>query len=135
MPKTRFALPHRCIRQLIRFGIILPRHVRDGKTEGSSQFAASPMQRVEARTTADVLAAHLPNHNLRVRVNVQRLGLQRQCALQRLEQRHIFGNVVILVADPPRDADRAAGAAIDDHPDTRWPRIAQGTTVHIGHEF
>ena len=66
---------------------------------------------------------------------MQRLGLQRDRALQGFHQGHIFRNIVILVANPLGDADRTAFAAVDDHPNTRRPGIAQGTTVHIGHEF
>ena len=55
--------------------------------------------------------------------------------MQGFHQRHIFGDVVILVANPFGDADGAAFAAVDDYSNTRWPRITQGTTVHVGHEF
>ena len=56
-------------------------------------------------------------------------------ALQGFHQRHIFGDIIILMANPLGDADGAAFAAINYHPNARRPWIAQGTTVHIGHEF
>jgi len=125
---------HGGIGERVGLNIILAGNVRDGETEGASQLATSPMKRIEPRTAAGIFAAHLADYNLGIGVDVQRLGLERERTLQSLQQRHIFGDVIVLVADPFRDADGTAGAAVNHHPNTRWPWIAQGATVHIGHE-
>jgi len=121
--------------QAVGLGVIGAGDVGDGEIEGASQFAAGPVQGVEARAAADVLAAHLADDDFGIGVDVERLGLSSDCELQGFHEGDVFGDVVILVADPLGDADGTAFAAVDDHPDTRWPWIAQRTTVHIGHEF
>ena len=63
------------------------------------------------------------------------LRLQSDRILQCLHKRGVFGDVVILAANPLGDPYWAAGAAIDHHSNARWPRIPQATTVHVGHEF
>lgn len=127
------ALAHGCVGQTICLYVVFARHVRDGEFEGASQLAAGPMERIEAWAAANVLAAHLPDDHLGVGVDVQGLRLQRNGALQGFHQGHVFGNVIILMADPLGDANGAAGAAFDNHPNTRWPRITQATTIHVGH--
>jgi hypothetical protein len=134
-PKTHFALSHGSTGQLISLGVVCSRNVRDGEIQGARQLAAGPMQGVEAGTATEVLASHLADDDLGIRVNVQGLGLQGDGALQGFHERDVFGDVVILVADPLGDADGATGAAVDHHPNTRWPWIAQGTTVYVGHKF
>jgi hypothetical protein len=76
------SLANSCIRQPIGLGIFFPAHVRNTKSQSTRQLPASPMQGVKAGTTAGVLAAHLPDHDFRVRKNMQCLRLQREGALQ-----------------------------------------------------
>ena len=109
--------------------------VGDGEPEGASQLAAGPMQGIEAGAAADVLAAHLADYDFGIGINVQSFGFQRDGALQGFHERDVFGDVVILVADPFGDADGAAGAAVNDYSNTGGPRVSLGTTVHIGYEF
>ena len=119
----------------IGFGVILAGNMGDRESEGSSQFAAGPMQGVEARATAGVFAAHLANDNLGIGIDVKSLGFHGEGTLQGFEQGHIFRDIIILVADPFGDTDGAAFAAVDDHPNTRRTWIAQRTAIHIGHEI
>jgi|SRR5580693_3106919 len=55
--------------------------------------------------------------------------------LQGLEQGDVLRHVVILVANPFGDSDRAALDAVDDYANTGRPRISQRTAVNIGYEM
>ena len=106
----------------------------DGKLEGTGQLAADPVQGVEARAAAGVLALHLANHHLGIGIDVQCPGLELLCTLQGLKQGDVFGDVVVLAADPARDADGAAIASLDHNPNARRPRVSQRTAIHVGYE-
>ena len=62
-------------------------------------------------------------------------GLQSQRTLQSFEQRNVFGDIVVLVANPLRDSDFAAVGTVDNHPNTGRPWIPQGAAVHVGHQI
>jgi hypothetical protein len=128
-------LPYRSIRQAIRFDVLVASYVGDGELEGASKFATGPMQGIEARTAADVLATHLADHNLGIGINVQSLGFQGNRILQGFHEGYILSNVVVLMANPFGDADGATLAAINNHPNTRRPRVSLGAAVHISYEF
>jgi hypothetical protein len=55
--------------------------------------------------------------------------------LQSLHQCGVFGDIIVLMADPFGNADRALVAAADYDSNARRTRISQATTVHIGHKF
>ena len=61
----------------IGFGVALAGNVSDGEFEGTSQLAADPVQGIEARAAAGILAAHLADNYLRVGIDVQRFSFQR----------------------------------------------------------
>jgi len=113
--KLNRPLPDRGLRQPVGFGIIFAGNVRDGEIQAPRQLAAGPVQGIQARTATGIFAQHLPHHHLRIRINVQRLGLQLERPLQRFQQRRILGHVVILVANPLCDSDRPAFAASNHH--------------------
>jgi len=121
--------------EAVGFGVVLAGDVGDGEIQGASEFAAGPVQGVEAGAAADVLSAHLADDDFGIGVDVEGLGFLSDGKLQGFHESDVLGYVVILMADPFGDADGATLAAIDDHSNTGWPWIAQGTTVHIGHEF
>ena len=77
----------------------------DCEIEGASQFAADPIQRIEAFATAVVVPQHLTNNDFGIRINVQLAGLEVHRALKSLEKSEIFGDVVVLIADPLGDSD------------------------------
>jgi hypothetical protein len=129
------AFPHGCVGEVVGLGVILAGDVGDGEFQGAGEFAAGPVQRVEAGAAADVFAAHLADDDFGIGINVESFGLQGKRALEGFHQGDVFGDVVVLVADPFGDANRAAGAAVDDYSDTRWSWVAQRTTIHISHEF
>jgi len=129
------ALPERGLRQPIRLGIVFARNVRDGKVEGARQLAAGPVKRIEARAAANVLTGHLAHDYFRVGVDMQLSRLERHGVLQSFHESGVFGDIVVLVADPFCDSNRPALAAIDDNPNARRPGISQAATVHVGHEF
>jgi len=128
-------LAHGGVGQAIGLGVVLAGDVGDGEAEGTSQLAARPVQRIEAGATADVLAAHLADYDFGIGIDVQGLGVEGDSALQGFHEGNVFGDVVILVADPLGDADGAVGAAIDDDSNAGGPRVSLGTAVHIGYEF
>ena len=66
---------------------------------------------------------------------MQLMSLEGYRILQGFHQGGVFGDVVVLVANPLRDAHRAIGAAADNDPNARRPRISQATAVHIGYKF
>jgi hypothetical protein len=119
--------------ECICLSVEFARHVRDGKIEGTAQFAASPMQRVEPGTPAKILSGHLPDHHLRVRVDVNRLRSEFQGVLKCFQQSEILGHIVVLAADPFGNFDLMSLRAVDYDSNARRPRIAQRATIDIGH--
>jgi len=109
--------------------------VRDGKLHRPRQLAASPVQRVEPWAATGVLSRHLPDHYFRIGIHMQFLGLQGYRILQSFHQGGIFRNVIVLMANPLRDAHCAIRATTNYDPNARRPRISQATAVHIGYEF
>src|ERR1700687_6174279 len=77
------------IGQAVGLHVALARHVGDGKLQRAGQLAADPVQGIEARAAAIVLAAHLPDDYLGVGIDMQRPGLQRHRILQGFEQGYI----------------------------------------------
>ncbi len=123
------------LRQPIRLGIALSRHMRDRKRQGPRQFSAGPVQGVKARAAADVFPGHLPDHNFRIRKDVEFLRLACHGILQGFHECRVLGDIVILMANPLGDADRTVCAAINDHSNARRARISQASAVYIGHQF
>lgn len=123
----------RGLRQAVGLGIALAWDVRDGKFQGPGQLATGPVQGIEAGAAAGVFARHLPDHDLRIRIDVKLAGVHRDGALQGFHERDVLGDVVILAANPFRDADRAAGAAVDHHSNARRPGIPQAPAIDVGH--
>jgi hypothetical protein len=121
--------------QVVGFSVVGSGDVGYREIEGARQFATGPVERVEARAAADVLATHLADDDFGIGIDVEGFRLLSDGELQGFHEGDILGYIVILMADPFGDADGAAFAAVDDHSNTRWPWIAQGTTIHIGHEF
>src|SRR6185312_3761923 len=64
--------------------------------------------------------------------DVQRFGLGRHCVLQRLQQREVLGNIIVLVADPLGDTYRLAAKIVNEDADSRRARIPVRSTVDIG---
>ena len=58
------------IRQVIGLGVALAGDVSDGELERARQLAADPVQGIEARAAAGVLALHLADDHLGVRIDV-----------------------------------------------------------------
>jgi hypothetical protein len=131
----RTALAHGGVGQTVGLRVVLTRDVRDRKAEGAGQFAACPMEGVEARTAANVLPTHLPDHDFRVRIDVKFRCVQGQGALQRFHESGVLSDVIVLVADPFCDSDLAALASVDHDPNTGWPRISQRAAIYVGHKI
>jgi len=55
--------------------------VGDGELQGARQLPAGPVQRVEAGAAADIFAAHLPDYDLGIGINVESFGVERDRAL------------------------------------------------------
>ena len=127
--------PQSCLSQFVRLGVIFPAHVGNGECQRPRQLPAGPVEGIEAWTAADILPGHLPNNDLRVRVNVEFSGLKPDRVLQRFHQGCILSNIVVLVTDPFGDADGTIRHALDHNPNTRRPRISQASAVYIGNQF
>ncbi len=68
--------------QTVGLGIVLAADVGDGKFERADQLLADPMQGIEARTAAGVLACHLSDYHFGIGIDVKCLGFQLQSTLQ-----------------------------------------------------
>ena len=109
--------------------------MRNGEAERSGQLAADPVQGVEPRAAAVVLALHLPDHYFRIRVDVEGTRFQCDSALQSLKQGYVFSDIIVLAADPASYLDDSAVAAVDHDSNTRRSRIPQRTAVHISYQI
>jgi hypothetical protein len=107
----------------------------DGEGQRAGQFAASPVQGVEAWAAANILPGHLPHHHFGIGIDVQFLRFESNGVLQSFHERGIFRDVVILVADPFGDAYRAGFAAVDNNSNARRPGISQATAIHVSHQL
>lgn len=119
---------------MIRLGVALTRDVGDGKFERASQFATDPVQGIEAWATAGILALHLADDHLGVRINMQRPRFERLGILQGFEKGYVFRYVVVLATNPAGDANGAAGATLDHDANTGRPRVSQRPAIDVGHE-
>ena len=127
-------LPRGRASQFVGFGVALPRNMLDRKSQRLCQLPADPMEGIQTRAAALVFALHLPNDDLRIRVHVQRLGIQVQRALKGFEQSQVFGDIVILMTDPLGNSNRCTIRRTEHHSNTRRPWIAQRTAVYMSHE-
>jgi hypothetical protein len=55
--------------------------------------------------------------------------------LQGFQQRHVFGDIVVLPANPLGDFDLVSCGISDDYPDAGRPGVAMGASVHVGYEL
>jgi hypothetical protein len=134
-PKSDLTLAQRRLYQTVGLDIEFPLDMRDRELQRAGQLPAGPVQRIKPRTATDVFPRHLPHHNLGIGVNVQLACLKSDSILQGFHQGCVFGDIVVLVADPLGDAHRAFREAADDDPNARRARISQAPAVHIGHQF
>jgi hypothetical protein len=65
---------------------------------------------------------------------MQRPGLGLNRVLQGLQQGYVFGNVVVLMSNPPGNAGSFAVRTFDDHPNARRSRISMGPAVNVRYE-
>src|SRR5262249_24713010 len=72
---------------------------------------------------------------LGIRINAKCSRIQLDCKMQRLQQRHVLRNIVILMADPLCDSDYLAVGFSDDHADAGWAGAAVRSSVHIRYEL
>jgi len=121
--------------QTVSLGVVLPANVGDREVERARQLPADPMQRIKPRTAATVLAAHLLDHDFRIWKDVQRSGLEPQGALQRFQQSHILGHVIVLAPDPFGDSDSAVRRSADNHSNSRRARIPKRAAIDVGHKI
>jgi hypothetical protein len=55
--------------------------------------------------------------------------------LQRLKQRNVLGDIIVLVTDPFCDSDGAVCRAVNDHSNTGWAGIPERAAIDVGHEI
>ena len=58
--------------QMVGLGVVFAANVGYGEIEGAGQLAADPVQGIEARAATGVLAPHLFDHDLGIRIDVKR---------------------------------------------------------------
>jgi len=132
----RFSLLSDCgACQTVCLGVVFAGYVRDREVERAGQLAADPVQGVQSRAAAGILAPHLLDHNFGIRVDVKCLRSQGQSTLQGFKQGNILGYVVILAPNPFGDSDLACLSTLNDHPNAGRPRISQRAAIHVGYEI
>ena len=65
---------------------------------------------------------------------MKRLGLEPQGTLQRLQQSHVLGDIIVLVSDPFGDSDGAIRGAVDYHSNARRAGIPERAAIDVGYE-
>lgn len=122
------------IRELIGFAIVFAGNVRYREVQGTCEFAAGPVQGIEAWAATGVFAGHLAYYDLGVREDAQHFGLEREGMLQGFEQSYVFGDVVVLMSDPFGDPDLLALRILNDDANPRGARIAVRSAIHVGNK-
>lgn len=123
------------IRQAIGFLVLFAGNVRDAKLQSTRQLAAHPVQGIEARAAAGVLARHLLHDQLRIGIDAERGGVQVNGALQGFKQGSIFSHIVVMVTDPLGDPDHLAIGLLNEYANARRARAAVGTAVNVCNEI
>lgn len=119
------------VRQTVSFLISMAWDVSDGKFQGPRQLPAGPVQGIKPRAAADVFTRHLFDYELRISKDVERSGLHLGSVLQRLQEGHILGYIVILMADPFGDLHQLPIRFFNNNSNARRPRTSVGTTVNV----
>ena len=122
------------VSQLIGLGVVLTTDMGYGEGKRPCQLLAGPIKGIETRAAAGVCARHLSDHDLGIRVDMKDRGVERQSALEGLQQRHVFRYIVVLMTNPSSNSNRAAVRTVDHHADSGRPRVAQRTAVNIGYK-
>src|SRR5579884_4215675 len=119
--------------QAIGFSVKFATNVGNREFQTAGKLAAGPVQGIKARAAAGVDSSHLLDDDLRIGVDVQGAGFQKNCALKAFEQGEVLGNVVVLPADPLGNLEFAVANPTNDNSNAGRPRISQRTTVDISH--
>src|SRR5258708_2479089 len=103
---------------------VLSRHMRDREIERPGQLPADPIQGVESRAAAAVLASHLLDHHFGIRKHVKSLGLEPQRILQRFQQSNILGDIIVLAPYPFGNSDFSVSVTVNYNPNTQRPGLS-----------
>src|SRR5664279_4740336 len=103
----------------------------DGEVHGAGEFAAGPVQGIQAGAATGVLAGHLLYDDLGVGEDVEGAGVDGDGVLQGFQQGDVFGDVVVLAANGLGDANLFAAGLLDDHANAGRPRTTVGPAVNI----
>jgi hypothetical protein len=120
--------------QAVGLRIVFAADVRDREFQTPSQLATGPIERIEAGAATGIYPGHLFDHYFRIGIDVQFMSLEQHRTLQGFKKSRIFGDIVVLPADPLGDSERFMAGAINDHSNAGWPRISQRATIDVGHE-
>jgi len=118
-------------RQAIGLNVALSPYVGNSEFERAGQFAANPIERIQALTAAAVGPQHLADDNLGIGIDVQLACFQIHGALQSFKQGKILGNVVVLVTDPFSDGDAPGFGTINDYANASRSRVAARAAVNV----
>ena len=123
------------VREAVGLPVFFPGNVDDAEFHRAGQLAADPVQRIEPRGAALVLAGHLLDHEFGVRENLQGLGVELEGVLQGFKEGDVFGHVIVLVADPTGDADATAVRFFDYDADARRPRAPMTSAINVSYKM
>src|ERR1019366_6462054 len=103
----------------------------DGEVQGAGEFAAGPVQGIQAGTATGVLAGHLLYDDLGVGEYVKSPSVDRNRVLQGFQQGDVLGDVVVLAADGFGDPHLFAARLLDDNANAGRSRTAMGPAINI----
>src|ERR1035441_4901683 len=121
--------------QIIGLSVVLTTNVGYREIERPRQFPADPIQGIEPRAAAVVLALHLPDHYFGIRKHVKRISVKAQGTLQCLKQSNVLGDIIVVGSALFADSDSTVGVAVDDPSNTRRAGIPERAAIDEGHEI
>jgi hypothetical protein len=121
--------------EFVGFGIVLAGNAADGELKGAGELAADPVERIEAGAAAGIFAAHLADDDVGIGIDAERLGFPVEGALERFEEGDVFGDIIVLPADPLGDESAAAGGVFDNDANAGRPRAAVGAAIDVGYQL
>src|ERR1019366_7089300 len=103
----------------------------DGEVQGAGEFAAGPVQGIQAGTATGVLAGHLLYDDLGVGEHVESTSFDGNRVLQGFQQGNVFGDIVVLTADGLGDPPLFAAGLFDDDANAGRSRTTVGPAINI----
>ena len=119
---------------MICLAIMLSADMGDRELKKRASFRQIQCKEYNRELRTSVIAGYLSHHYLRIGLDVERCCFQYQGALESLDHRQVFGDIIVLMSDPLGDLDFAYWTALNYHANTSGTWIPQGSTIHICHQ-